>query len=109
MMIGPAPITRMEEMSLRLGTRSGGAENVLAEALEQIGAVHRTRRSLRMVLDREYRAIPQPDALDRAVEQRAVGDLDLFGQPVVGDREAMILAGDLDLAGGQVLDRVVGA
>ena len=31
------------------------------------------------------------------------------GSSVVGDREAVVLAGDLDLAGGQVLDRVVGA
>ncbi len=49
------------------------------------------------------------DALDRAVEQRAVGDLDRSRQVAVGDREAMVLAGDLDLAGGQVLDRMVGA
>ena len=62
-----------------------------------------------MVLHGEHRAVLEPDALDGAVEQRAVGDLELGRQVVVGDGEAVVLAGDLDLAGGQVLDRVVGA
>ena len=69
----------------------------------------RPRRGLGMVLDGEHRPVLEPDALDRAVEQRAVGDLDRGRQAGVGDREAVVLAGDLDLAGGQVLDRVVGA
>src|SRR3954447_18917366 len=61
-----------------------------------------------MVLDREHRAVLEPNPLDRAVEQRAVRDLDVAGQAGVRHREAVVLAGDLDLTGGQVLDRMVG-
>ena len=77
--------------------------------LEQIGAVVRARRGFRVILHREHRPIAYAQTLERAIEQRQVRLLDLRRQAVRADREAMVLAGDLHLAGGQILDRMVGA
>ena len=112
-------MTRIERRSARLGmidpSNAGGmsGRQVVVRLTPGSGRtdsrVHGAGRCLGMVLDREHRAVLEPDALDGAVEQRAVGDLDIAGQAGIGHGEAMVLAGDLDLAGGQVLDRVVGA
>ncbi len=79
------------------------------EAAEQIVAVARAGRGLRVVLHREHRPVLQREAAVRAVEQRDVRLLDIRRQRLLVDREAVVHRGDLDLAGGQVLHRMVRA
>src|SRR3546814_1659572 len=62
-----------------------------------------------MVLYGEDRPVLEPDPFVRAVEQRDVGDFGFGGQAVGHHHEAVVLAGDLDPPGLQVLDRVVRA
>jgi len=112
MTIGPAPITRMLLMSVRLGIRlflALALVDHVDEAIEQVMAVGRAGRGLGMVLDREGRLVGAAQALVGAVEQRDVRDLGALRQRLRNDAEAVVLRGDLDLARGQVLDRLVGA
>src|SRR5580704_15780833 len=113
MMIGPAPMIRMLWMSVRLGTALRAADHLAAqvvlgepqlglqaaqhqvvEALEQRLQIVRPRARLGMALEAERRPILEGDALERAVEQRAVRRLDPRRQSRLIDREAVILAGD---------------
>jgi hypothetical protein len=64
---------------------------------------------LRVTLKAEGRAVPALDALQRAVEQGAVRDLQAIGQLPVGHGKAVVLAGDHYPPAAQVLHRVVGA
>src|SRR5437868_12707834 len=110
MTIGPEPMTRMDLMSLRLGTGHD-----LTELVEQVGGVVGTGGGLGVVLHAEGPAVEQPQALDALVVEVDVADLG----PAVGgverrvegglDREAVVVRGDLDLTGAQVLDRLVHA
>src|SRR5437660_10054909 len=102
----------MDLRSVRLGIRcllALALVDHLDEAVEQVMAVGRARRGLGMVLDREGRLVGAAQALVAAVEQRDVGYLYGLGQRLGDDAEAVILRRDLDLAGGDVLDRLVGA
>src|SRR5579862_8581459 len=79
------------------------------KTVEEVVAVLRAGRGLRVILDREHGLAGDGEAFVAAVEQRDMGHDD-FGRQAFGqDGEAVILAGDLDLAGGQILDRVIGA
>ena len=69
----------------------------------------RPRRCLWVVLDGEDGFVVDSDAFEGAIKQGRVGFDDVFWQGVSVDDEAVVLAGDFDCAGGQVLDRVVGA
>ena len=64
---------------------------------------------LGVALEAEGRRVGELDALQRAVEQRHVGDAHPGGQRVGIHRKAMVLTGDADAASVEVLDRVVGA
>src|SRR5437899_2000970 len=77
--------------------------------LEQVAAVARAGRGLGMVLHREHRLVLERDAAVRAVEQRHMRLDCVRGQRRAVDREAMVHRGDLDLAGGEVLHRMVRA
>src|SRR3712207_2590241 len=119
MTIGPEPRMRMRWMSSRLGTGKPPEELV-----EQVVGVVRSGPGFRVVLDRPGRHVEQREALDRAVVEVHAAEL---GGPEVGleadrlvdadrvraagadDREAVVLARDLDAAGLDVLDRVVHA
>src|SRR5439155_16471151 len=105
MTMGPAPMIRMLSISVRLGI-SGHQPN---KALEQVMAVLRTRARLRMVLDREHRLANDPQSLIGLVEERKMGRLDRSRQALGVDDKAVVLAGDLDLVGQQIFDRVVRA
>src|SRR5437667_1102269 len=105
MMIGPAPMIRMLSISVRLGILAHERD----KALEQVMAVLRAGAGLRMVLDREYWFSDQAQPFVGPVEEREVGRLDEPGQALRVDDKAMVLAGDLDLAGAQILYRVIGA
>src|SRR5262249_3636245 len=79
------------------------------EALEQVAAVARSGRGLRVVLHREHRPVLERDAAGRAVVQRDMGLDRVRRQGRAVDREAVVHRGDLDLAGGEVFHRMVGA
>src|SRR5271168_1966579 len=65
------------------------------------------RRSLGMVLDREYRLVPERKAAIGAVEQRDVSLDRICRQARAVHRETVIHRGDLDLAGREILHRMV--
>src|SRR5919107_4524534 len=71
------------------------------EPLEQGMGVMRAGGGLGVVLDREGRHLQALKALDDAVVGVGVGDPDAVGQAVAVDREAVVVAGDRDPAGGQ--------
>ena len=114
MTIGPAPMIRMDFISVRLGISLRRslpffAFHHLDEAGEEVVAVLRAGRGFRVVLHREHRLVLQLQPAIGAVEQRDVGLLDDLGQAFAVDGEAVIHRGDLDLAGGEVLHRMVRA
>ena len=80
----------------------------LAEPLEEVQGVVRSRRRFRVVLDGEGEALGRRHALDRAVVEVHVRDLGP-GDGLVAHGEPVVLRRDLDHPGAQVLDRVVGA
>ena len=94
------------------------------EAVEEVQRVVRPGPRLGVVLDRAGARFAQPQPLDGAVVEVDVGQLGRAEVRAPADRlvgvervlsarpdhgEAMILGGDLDAPGAQVLDRVVGA
>ncbi len=62
-----------------------------------------------MILHCEHRTPPMTQPFNGAVVEVHMGDLDLVGQRVGIDGEPVILTGDLDALGRQVLDRMVDA
>src|SRR5271155_4899645 len=117
MTIGPAPMIMIDLMSVRLGIvlvsgRRGSGRLVVDQAdepLEEIVRILRSGRRFGMVLDREDGAVGHPEPLVRAVEERDVRGHRIGRQALGLDPEAVILAGDLDLAGLEILDRMIGA
>ena len=67
----------------------------------------RTGACFRVSLEAERGDVRAADALDRPIEQRLVGDLDVVREGLAVHGEAVILAGDDDRAGVDVLDRVI--
>src|ERR1051326_5513803 len=104
MTIGPAPMIRIDLMSLRLGIA-----HQLREAVEQVADVVRSRTRFRVPLETERRAIGARQSLEGTVEERYMRrpQVAAQGRRVYG--EAVVLARDDDLAGVEVLDRVVRA
>src|SRR5260370_40905156 len=72
-------------------------------------AVLRAGAGFGMVLPREDRLVPELQPFVAAVEQRDMRDLGGWRQRLRQHAEAVVLAGDLDLAGDQVLHRMIGA
>ena len=62
-----------------------------------------------MVLDRKDGQITVAQTLDTAIEQRDMCHLKCIRQRRLINSKAMVLAGNLDLACGQILDRMIGA
>src|ERR1700761_2359169 len=79
----------------------------IGEALEQVMRVARARRRFRVVLHREYRLAVELDAAVRTIEQRDVGLRRAFWQGGLVHRKTVVHRGDLDLAGGLVLDWMI--
>src|SRR5690349_9556197 len=104
MTIGPAPMIKMLLMSVLFGIF-----HHLLESIEQISDVARARASLRMPLKTKRRSVSARQSLQRPVEQRNMRCAKVGGDGLGIHREAVVLAGDDDLAGVQVLHRVVGA
>src|SRR5690606_6714928 len=112
MTIGPAPMMRMLSRSVRLGicasgSLSAGAFHHRDEPVEQVTDVARPRTRFRMALATERRLVPAGKALDRAVEQGAVGDAQAGRQAGGGNGETVVLAGDRHAAVALVTHRVV--
>src|SRR6476661_5309063 len=108
MTIGPAPMIRMDSMSVRFGT-SAPLFHEPDEAIEQVTHVVRSRARFRVALEAERGLVGERDALQAAVEQRHVRDANVGWQRRRIDLEAVVLAGDEHLAGLLVEDRMVGA
>src|SRR3954466_4994271 len=110
MTIGPDPRIRILWRSSRRGTRQ-----LPDEVVEQPHGVVRSRPGLGVVLHAAGGHVKQPDALDRAVIEVDVWELGLAeaalkplpGPP--GDGEAVVLRGDGDSSGAEVLHGVVRA
>src|SRR5215472_5536419 len=109
MTIGPAPMMRIDLMSVRLGIRSARLFHQVHESLKEVVAVLRAGAGLGVVLHGEDRLALDPQALVAAVEERDMCRLDVLRQALGDDAEAVVLAGDLDLAGLDVLDGMIGA
>src|SRR3954471_18827793 len=110
MTIGPEPSTRIFwRSSLR------GMLELRHERVEQAERVVRARPGLRVVLDAGGGDVEQPEARDGPVVEvhvRQLGGAELGLQPragLAGDREAVVLGGDGDAPGREVLDWMVGA
>src|SRR5688572_10573429 len=116
MTIGPEPTSRIFSMSLRRGK--------VYEAVEEVAGVVRARAGLRVVLDGAAGHVAEHQALDGPVVEVEVGELggaevglpahrlvtlDPALAPRPRDRETVVLRGDVDAAGREVLDGVVGA
>src|SRR5215471_18236590 len=72
-------------------------------------AIARAGRGLRMILYGENRLVLECDATIGAVEQRHMCLLDILRQRLLVHREAVVHRSDFDLAGGEILHRVIGA
>src|SRR5690625_3989268 len=125
MTIGPEPITSTELRSVRLGILlvsscggvcRGGAE--VDEPVEQVGGVVGSGRGLGVELRAEGWQVQAAQTFDDVVVEAVVTDLDpavvrfwgVEGLPRRGgDGEAVVLAGDLDSAGGVVHHRLIDA
>src|SRR5213596_2840623 len=109
MTIGPEPSTRILCRSSLRGMERPD------ELVEQPEAVVRPRAGLGVVLHAARRHLERADALDRAVVEVDVGQLDRADRRLdalarlARDGEAVVLRRDRDPARAQVLDRVVGA
>ena len=90
-------------------TESTSSAHELAELGEEVLAVVRAGRGLGVVLDAEDRQARVAEAFEGLVVEVDVAGLDVGGQGRGVDGEAVVLGGDLDLAGALVADRVVGA
>src|SRR6478752_4196311 len=120
MMIGPEPMTRTLWMSVRLGM-SGvlPVGHEIAEPVEEVRRIVRAGCRLGVVLDREARqpavGVAELESLDDVVVEAHVADRRLaeLGRRRAlersVDREAVVVGGDLDLAGGAVHHRLVDA
>src|SRR6516162_6280135 len=105
MTIGPAPMIRMLSMSVRLGILAHQPD----KTFEQVMAVMRTGARLGVILHRKDRSADHPQPFVAVVEEGEMRRLDVFRQALRVDDKPVILAGDLYLAGVQILDRVIGA
>ena len=84
--------------------------DLLQEAVEKMLIILRPRATLGVVLDGEDRQRTVGDSLDRAVIEVQLTDVEVTVRNRQGvDPELMVLTGDMDQAGVEVLDRVVGA
>src|ERR1043165_1439110 len=77
--------------------------NQLRELREEVAGIVRARCGFGMILDAEDRQFAMPHALHGAVIQIDVRDLHFFRQRIRIHRESVILRGDRNLAGSQIL------
>src|SRR6266849_1480098 len=104
MTIGPAPMIRIDLMSLRFGIG-----HQFREAIEEISDVVRPGARLRMALETERWTIRPCQSLEGTVEERYVRRPEGFRYRGRINREAVVLTGDHYLPGVEVLHRVVRA
>src|SRR6476646_6857008 len=97
------------DLSASLGTDQR-ARHEAQKLVEEIVAIVRSGTRFRVVLNREGGEVAVAETLHRAVVQIEMGELIFgIGEQAGLDGEAVVLGGDRDLAGGEVLDRVVRA
>src|SRR5437667_7097115 len=121
MMIGPAPMTRIDSMSVLLGSF---VKLLLSESIfvsrsaflhhshkpvEEVSHIVRPRARFRVPLEAKRGLVGEREPLQRAVEERYVGNARGRRQRRRIDGEAVVLAGDQHLSGILVEHRMVGA
>src|SRR5258706_8607482 len=104
--MGPAPMIRSDLMSVRLATF---LLHHADKPVEQITHLMRARAGLGVPLETECGFVGARDALAGAIEQGFMGDANIGRQRGFIDRETVILAGDIHLAGIDILYRVISA
>src|SRR5947208_1523424 len=113
--MGPEPITIAVLTSWRLGTAPPPCRGLRPlelrhEILENVLVVPRPRVGLGVVLDGEDRHLPMGHPFHGAVVQVHVGDLEFrLRQGRRIDGKAVVLRGDVDPAGAEVLHRLIPA
>src|SRR5262245_63605915 len=107
MSIGPAPMIRVHLMSVRFGIAALFLLHQRGESIEEIPDVVRPGARFRMALEAERRPVGARETLEAAVEQRYVRRAERRGQARRVDRETVVLARDHDLAGVEILHRMV--
>ena len=85
-----------------------GLVHQASESVEQVADVVRAGRGLRVTLEAKRGLVGAGQPLQRAVKQARMGGAQVGGQGLFVHRETVVLAGDRDAAGVEVLDRVVG-
>jgi len=100
-------LVRMAMGALTVGSASGLDE--FREFAEEVAGVVGAWGGFRVVLDGEDRGVAVAEAFDGLVIEIDVGDLDVGGEGVGVDGEAVVLAGDGDRAGAEVFDGLVAA
>src|SRR5262245_32697864 len=111
MTIGPEPTTStLRGAPGAFGSAMGVGLELLDEAVEEVLVVLGPGAGFGVVLDGEDGEVPVDEPLDGAVVQVEVGDDEpaLWGDARRVHLEAVVLGGDVDPAGAQVLHRVVG-
>src|SRR5262247_3208647 len=106
----PPSVLRYEIRYLGMSRSASLLAHQVGEAVEQVVGVVRPGRSLGVVLHREHRPLAMPQPFAGAVvevEMRRLPPVRRHRRRV--DGEAVVLRGDLDLAGGDVLHWVVRA
>src|SRR4051812_43624414 len=106
MMIGPAPMIRMDARSARLGIAGLHQRD---ETIKQVGNVMRSWRGLGMTLKAESRLVSARQPLQRAVEQGDVGRAQVGRQGFLIHGKTVVLARNADKPGVKVLHGMVGA
>src|SRR6185295_10408630 len=117
MMIGPAPMIRTLLMSVRLGMFVSARESAMRlvpfhhsnETVEQITDVMRSGTCFRMPLKTKCRLVGPGKTLEASVKQRNVRNFDICRQRCRVHRESMVLAGDHDPPGLEILYRMIRA
>src|SRR5512138_3981198 len=101
MTIGPAPMMRMDLISLRLGISCllFFLFHQPGEAVEEIADVMRTRTRFRVTLETKGGTVSARKPLEGTVEERNVRRAQVGADRRRIDGEAVVLAGDHHLAG----------
>ena len=104
---GTTPPPGQRRGSRRVRCAAVGDAEQRGEVLEEVGAVVGTGAGLRVVLHAERGRVEHAEALAHAVVEVHVAHLGPAAERIGVDGEVVVLARDLDAAGGEVAHRVV--
>ena len=109
MTIGPEPISRIDSMSSAAGHQASRCVHEVGEEVEQVAGVVGAGAGLGVVLHAEGGHVGAAEALDHAVVEVHVGDLDAAPSESAATAKLWFWLVISTAAGGQAADRVVAA